>query len=192
MRRKFSLPVMRAITLRATDASSGRVHCEGCGVWCKSRAEYEIDHLIAEGRVPGFRKARKLTAADGRLLCKAQCHPLKTKIDDGLIAQAKRLEAAQPLHGAGEPEIARRFKARDPDLDVAEAAAKAMIEAAEAFFDARKIEGDRRNMLLSCALSGAVLLPGRASPKVTLNTITSLMQIAIREGWIGFSEAILQ
>jgi hypothetical protein len=91
-RREFSIACQVAIIQRATD-SSGRVHCERCGVWCKSRKDYEIDHVLPEGMRPSADLKRKLVAADGRVLCRA-CHPQKTRRDQGDIAEAKRREAA--------------------------------------------------------------------------------------------------
>jgi hypothetical protein len=93
-RREFTQDDRIAIRGRATD-SSGNVHCEGCGVWLKRKADYEIDHVIPEGMRPLADLKRKLTPADGRLLCVAICHPLKTKDDKGYIGEAKRREAAE-------------------------------------------------------------------------------------------------
>lgn len=92
-RREFTLADRIAIRGRATD-ESGRVHCERCGRWCPKKADYQIDHVIAEGKRPAADLARKLTPADGQLLCLAVCHPQKTKIDKGDIGKAVRLEAA--------------------------------------------------------------------------------------------------
>jgi HNH endonuclease len=92
-RREFSQSDKIAIVGRATDAG-GRVHCERCGAWCRKRADYQIDHIIAEGERPAADLMRKLTPADGQLLCVAVCHPQKTKADKGDIAKAKRVEAA--------------------------------------------------------------------------------------------------
>lgn len=93
-RREFTVGDRIAIVGRATDAS-GKVHCERCGQWCRKRADYQIDHIIAEGERPLADLARKLTPADGQLLCVALCHPDKTKRDKGDIGKAKRLEAAE-------------------------------------------------------------------------------------------------
>ena len=92
-RREFSIADQLAITKRATDPS-GRIHCEGCGVWCKTRKDYEIDHILAEGMRPAADRKRKLTRADGQLLCVALCHAKKTRRDKQNIAGAKRIEAA--------------------------------------------------------------------------------------------------
>jgi hypothetical protein len=125
MRVEFTVPVQVAIVTRASD-SSWRIHCERCGRWCPKRADYEIDHVRAEGMRPIGEKPRKLTAADGQLLCTAVCHPEKTKADKGAIAEAKRREAyhwgltkkrqrkkreKRPLMrvAAGKCEIARRY-----------------------------------------------------------------------------------
>lgn len=93
-RRNFTQSDLIAIVSRATDAG-GRVHCERCGAWCRKRADYQIDHVIAEGERPAADFTRKLTPADGQLLCVAVCHPRKTKGDKGDIGKAKRLEAAE-------------------------------------------------------------------------------------------------
>jgi uncharacterized C2H2 Zn-finger protein len=91
-RREFSVDVQVAIIRRATDGD-GRVHCERCGAWLKRRADYEIDHVLAEGMRPRGDRLRRLKAADGQLLCKAVCHRAKTSDDVGKIAEAKRIEA---------------------------------------------------------------------------------------------------
>jgi hypothetical protein len=91
--RRFSVAVQIGVLGRATD-SSGRVHCDRCGIWVKSRAEYEIDHVIPEGMRPEADKQKPLTMADGQLLCRANCHRAeKTPEDVAQIAQAKRREA---------------------------------------------------------------------------------------------------
>ena len=128
-RREFTQSDKIAIRGRATD-SSGRVHCERCGAWCKRRVDYQIDHILAEGMRPAADLKRKLTPADGQLLCVAVCHPVKTKEDKGDIGEAKRREAADlglkpsrrkigwgrekadkpPLRvAAGKPRIAREY-----------------------------------------------------------------------------------
>lgn len=104
---EFSPAVRRAIEARATD-ESGLVHCERCGVWCKSRSDYEIDHKRAEGLQPIGEKRRKLVAADGELMC-LDCHAKKTLEDKGFIAEAKRRELKEPLKVRGKTEIQRRF-----------------------------------------------------------------------------------
>lgn len=93
-RREFTISDRIAIVGRATDAG-GRINCERCGQWCRKRADYQIDHVIAEGERPAADFERKLTPADGQLLCVAVCHPRKTKADKGDIAKAKRREAAE-------------------------------------------------------------------------------------------------
>jgi hypothetical protein len=92
-RREFTLSDRIAIRGRATD-SQGRVHCERCGRWCPKKADYQIDHVVPEGMRPLADLQRKLTPADGQLLCVAVCHPVKTKDDRGDIGEAKRREAA--------------------------------------------------------------------------------------------------
>jgi hypothetical protein len=107
--RVFPLALKLAIEARATD-EGGRVRCERCGVWCKSRRYFEIDHVIAERMRPEADKLRKLVAADGQLLCKAVCHPAKTREDVGAIAICKRRERKAPLKVAfGKPRIAREY-----------------------------------------------------------------------------------
>jgi hypothetical protein len=93
-RRNFTQMDLIAIVGRASDPA-GRVHCERCGAWCRKRADYQIDHVIAEGERPAADLLRKLTPADGQLLCVAVCHPLKTKEDKRDIGKAKRLEATR-------------------------------------------------------------------------------------------------
>jgi hypothetical protein len=124
--RPFPADVKVAIVNRA--ARKGRIHCEGCGEVMLFRRQWEIDHIIAEAVRPDADKKRRLTPADGMLLCKAKCHrgpEGKTREDVGLIAKAKRREAAHlgvrkkirrpkekpPLTkvARGAPEIVRRF-----------------------------------------------------------------------------------
>lgn len=93
-RRNFTLADRIAIVGRASDPA-GRVHCERCGAWCRKRADYEIDHVVPEGMRPAADLTRKLTPADGQLLCVALCHPQKTRADKGDIGKAKRLESAE-------------------------------------------------------------------------------------------------
>jgi hypothetical protein len=129
-RREFTVSDRIAIVGRASDPA-GRVHCERCGAWCRKKADYQIDHVIPEGMRPAADLARKLTPADGQLLCVAVCHPRKTEADKGAIGKAVRLEAARlgvstpprrkinwgharevkpPLKvAAGKPRIAREF-----------------------------------------------------------------------------------
>ena len=124
MRLEFTAAARVAIVQRACD-SSWRPHCEACGIWCKG-GDYQIDHIRAEGMRPIGEPPRKLTAADGQLLCVA-CHAAKTKADKGDIAEAKRREAyhlgvnkkrqrkkreKRPLmrQAAGKSEIARRYQ----------------------------------------------------------------------------------
>jgi hypothetical protein len=93
-RREFTVADRIAIVGRAS-AAGGRIHCEQCGAWCRKKADYQIDHVIPEGMRPDADLARKLTPADGRLLCVAVCHPRKTAEDKGDIGKVKRLEAAE-------------------------------------------------------------------------------------------------
>lgn len=119
VRREFPLSVQKAIVLRATDPA-GMVRCERCGAWCKTRKDYEIDHVISEGIRPAADKERRLKAADGQLLCAAVCHKSKTKADKGDIGQAKRREAKHAgLKAPGKVEIAQPKKKAKPELRVA-------------------------------------------------------------------------
>ena len=106
----FSSASKRAITLRATDLK-GRIWCELCGVECLSRADYEIDHVVAEGILPANDNRPPLTAEDGKLLC-LKCHDKKTRRDVREISKTKRLEGKhRPIDG-GPTEIARRYRIR--------------------------------------------------------------------------------
>jgi hypothetical protein len=110
IRISFSAASTRAITARATDMK-GRIWCEECGVECLSRADYEIDHCVAEGVRPNENRP-PLSAADGKLLC-LLCHDKKTRRDVAEIARAKRLESKHRVVGAARPtEIARRYGVR--------------------------------------------------------------------------------
>lgn len=109
-RRNFSLRCQAAIIKRAT--IDGRVTCERCGAWCKSRADFEIDHVIAEGMRPAADRKRPLVPADGQLLCKAVCHKAKTKTDKGVIALAVRQEAK--ALGAKKRRKERKREHREP------------------------------------------------------------------------------
>jgi len=118
-RREFTIADQVAIVQRATD-SSWRIHCERCGVWCKSRKDYAIDHIIAEGMRPEADRKRNLTPADGQLLCVAVCHPPKTRAEKGDIAEAKRREAAElGIERPGKVKMRRREKLPKEPLRVA-------------------------------------------------------------------------
>ena len=103
----FSAAVKRQIATRATDLK-GDAHCEQCGAICPTRADYEIDHCVAEGVRPAGDRRRALAAADGKLLCLA-CHEKKTRRDKFEIAKAKRLEDKHRVVGRGPTQIARRY-----------------------------------------------------------------------------------
>jgi HNH endonuclease len=92
--RKFPVDVALLITRRATD-SSGRVHCEACGIWLKSRRDWQIDHVISEGVRPAADKKRRLVAADGQLLCLA-CHAAKTSARSRGPSAARRPSPCAP------------------------------------------------------------------------------------------------
>jgi hypothetical protein len=79
------------VEIRARATRNGVVYCENCGLPTK---KFEIDHTIADAL--SIDRKRKLTAADGRLLCSgvpSSCHSKKTAADDAAIAKAKRREA---------------------------------------------------------------------------------------------------
>ena len=72
-----------------------------------TRADYEIDHMVAEGALVAGHQP-PLTADDGKLLC-LKCHDRKTKGDMFEIAKTKRLERKHRVLGAGRTELARRY-----------------------------------------------------------------------------------
>jgi hypothetical protein len=104
----FSAASKRAIERRATDMT-GRKWCEQCGAECQTRADYEIDHCVAEGVRPVNDNRPPLTADDGKLLC-LKCHDKKTRRDVAEIARAKRLESKHRVVGLGSTQIARQFR----------------------------------------------------------------------------------
>ena len=118
-RREFSQDDKIVMVGRATD-SSGRIHCEKCGIWVKSRKGYEFHHLVPEGMRPAADLQRKLTPADGRLWC-LKCHGEETPRDVANIAEAKRREAAElGLRTPPRPKIGwGHEKAARPPLQVA-------------------------------------------------------------------------
>ena len=89
-RREFSKAVKVEIVQRAT--RDGVIYCEHCGLPTK---KHHIDHIIADALQVD--KSRKLTAADGELLCAGSrftCHGIKTAEHDvPVIRQAQRREA---------------------------------------------------------------------------------------------------
>ena len=113
LRREFPRAVRATIILRSTDLK-GRVWCEQCGAECLSKADYELDHIVAEGILAGNDNLAPLTASSGRLICLA-CHE-KSRRDVGEIARAKRLKKEHRVVGRGPTEIARRFGMKqEPD-----------------------------------------------------------------------------
>ena len=108
MRREFSTGVKIEIIKRAArgrlDSVSKFVRCEACEALCGNK--FQIDHRDPDALQVD--KSRRLTAADGWLLC-IPCHKEKTKDDVADIARAKRREAAhlgarrpkQPIKGGG-------------------------------------------------------------------------------------------
>jgi len=105
MRISFSNAVYRTIVARATDMQ-GVAHCEQCGRQCPTRADFEVDHVVAEGVRIGERVP--LTADDGKVLC-LTCHDKKTKRDVAEIARAKRLGEKHRVVASGQTEIQRRY-----------------------------------------------------------------------------------
>jgi hypothetical protein len=103
----FTEKVEQEITLRSTDLQ-GNIWCEGCGCLCLSRADYEIDHTVAEGALAANDNRAPLTRDDGKLLCR-KCHDKKTRRDVFEIAKSKRLEKRHRIVGKGSTEIARRY-----------------------------------------------------------------------------------
>ena len=80
---------------RARDRWQGRVHCERCGAWCRKRADYQIDHVIAEGsgRPPTWRaSSRRRTGNCCASRSATRSRRNGTRRD---IGRAKRLEAAE-------------------------------------------------------------------------------------------------
>lgn len=94
MRQEFDRSTIVAIHKRATD-KRGVKRCENpaCRAIIKGGACH-VDHILADGLRSEADKKRKLTPADGQLLC-LPCHDEKTrKHDVPAIAKAKRREAA--------------------------------------------------------------------------------------------------
>lgn len=107
-RREFTKTVYAQIVKRALHPKHG-ICCEGCGL-VLGRKPYHIDHTIPDALQVD--KSRKLTVDDGKLLGVDCCHKPKTVEDQGVIAKAKRNEAAylgfktkpsKPLRGAPFP-----------------------------------------------------------------------------------------
>jgi hypothetical protein len=107
IRISFSAASTRAIIRRATDMQ-GRVWCELCGAACPTRADYEIDHCVAEGVKPFEDDRPPLTADDGKVLC-LTCHDRKTRRDLFEIAKAKRLGQKHRVLVDAPSQIARRY-----------------------------------------------------------------------------------
>ena len=105
-RQEFPRSVRVEIIKRATH--SGVIYCEGCGLPAK---RFDIDHSDADALKVD--KSRRLTAADGKLLCsgaRETCHGRKTAEEDiPAIAKAKRREAA---HLGARPAPARKIANR--------------------------------------------------------------------------------
>ena len=108
------------VEIRGRATRNGVVYCENCGLPTK---KFEIDHTIADAL--SIDRKRKLTAADGRLLCSgvaSSCHRKKTAADDASIARAKRREArhvgvtrpAGQIKSAGFKPAARAHAEREP------------------------------------------------------------------------------
>jgi hypothetical protein len=115
MRREFSRAVRVQIFLRAGGSLFGQpLLCENCG---RPALRWQIDHRDPDAMQ--IDKRRRLTAADGWLLC-LPCHRAKTRKDVVDIAKAKRVQAShlgvkkKPRAGRapvqGLTEIGRRFR----------------------------------------------------------------------------------
>ena len=113
-RREFTTADIVAIVQRAT-SEDWKVRCERCSAWCKSPKDRRIDHIIPEGMRPLVDLKRKLTPADGQLLC-VPCHDeFKTPRDQSDIGEAKRREAAElGIERPGKAKIAHRKRERQP------------------------------------------------------------------------------
>lgn len=85
-RRNFDKRTQVAIIRRAT--ADGKVLCERCNALCKT---WEIHHRDQDAMEVD--KSRKLTPADGELLCKP-CHKVLSKAQAPVLAKALRREAA--------------------------------------------------------------------------------------------------
>jgi len=118
-RRNFDRATRVAIIKRAT--IDGVIRCERCGL---ATRRFEIHHKIADALE--IDKSRKLTPADGELLCKdagrESCHGRQTAEHDvPAIAKAKRREAAhigatrpkQSIHSRGFPPVPRSHADRE-------------------------------------------------------------------------------
>lgn len=105
-RREFDRGTKAEIKTRCATLTGWR--CENCG---QIVASGEIDHIIAEALIVD--KTKKLTAKDGQFLC-WPCHQGaggKTARDKGIIAKAKRQEAAN-LGVRAKPEGAFKLQSR--------------------------------------------------------------------------------
>lgn len=125
-RQEFPRAVKVEIIKRAT--RDGVVYCEGCG--CPTR-RFDVDHTIPDGlRID---KSKKLTADDGKLLCKDagrdSCHGTKTAEQDvPAIARAKRREAAHvgaarpkgDIQSRVTPKVERTHAGRGPAIGMSE------------------------------------------------------------------------
>lgn len=105
-RREFSKAVQVEIIKRAS-ADGGRSvpYCEECVLPVRGR--FEIHHLDQDALQ--IDKKRKLTAADGQLLCRP-CHSEITKAQAPVLAKAKRREAKHLGVRSNKPKIPARPK----------------------------------------------------------------------------------
>ena len=91
MRREFTTKVRLEIIKRQKRVYANGVQWVECEKCHDTVTQFEIDHRDPDAMQ--IDKSRKLTAADGWLLC-IPCHAEKTKKDKADIAKAKRREAA--------------------------------------------------------------------------------------------------
>jgi hypothetical protein len=88
-RQEFTKTAKKAIIDGATN-DAGQICCQGCGLVLGFKP-YHIDHKHADGLADQKAPKRKLTAADGQLLC-LPCHKEKTQADVQLMRKADRMK----------------------------------------------------------------------------------------------------
>lgn len=121
-RRNFLRPVRVEIVKRAT-RYDGQQACEQCGaVGCRLEIHHvEMDAMVLDEN----KKSRKLTAADGKLLCEP-CHDVESKKQAPVLAKVLRVEAR---HLGVRTRSARKLKGPDFQQSEQQAARKAKREA---------------------------------------------------------------
>ncbi|MBB3521102.1 hypothetical protein [Rhizobium sp. BK456] len=117
-RREFTRNQKEQIVERSKD-HLGRICCERCKLVLAGKP-YDIDHIIAEALRPEADKQRKITIAEGQLLCFC-CHrgeDGKTNKDVTAIAKAKRVY--NRANGIKSP----KQKIRSPGFPISEKVAR--------------------------------------------------------------------